>query len=280
LQQHSKMQSSIACSFLLCLLQIVHGRVQDSPTMLLPYADWVGQKVLMIGAHPDDIEGTAGGTVALLTQSNIEVIYAIVTNGDKGCSNPFCMNYTAEQIAVTRQKEQHDAATVLGVDVSNVVMLDYEDAMVTSYPEQQIRSDIVALIRRFQPYVIMSWFPYPDLYLQPTPYWGDTGFHPDHQAVGRIVLASQFDAGLRLLWPTLGEPWKATEFYMWAFEDVTHYTDISTTLQLKVNSYLAHASQNNNASNTLFMTEWVAEQIARLVDVPDVSYAEGFQAYF
>jgi len=265
---------------LVCIPMIVLARVTDSPTPVLPYADWQGQTVMMIGAHPDDIEGCIGGTVALLTQSNINIVYVIVTNGDKGCSNPFCMNYTAEQIAETRQGEQRDAAEVLGVSPDNVVMLDYEDAMVTSYPEQQIRIDIVALIRRFRPYVIMSWFPYPDLSLQPTPYWGDVGFHPDHQAVGRLVLASQFDAGLRLLWPTAGAPWKPTQFYMWAFQDITHYTDISSTLTLKVDSYLAHKSQNNNATNTQYMTEWVAEYIADLVDVEGVTYAEGFQAYF
>jgi len=249
----------------------------------LPYQSWAGQKLMMIGAHPDDIEGCAGGTVALLVAASVEVIYVIVTNGDKGCSNPFCMNYTAEEIAYTRLLEQRNAATVLGVDVDHVVMLDYEDAMVTSYPEQQIRMEIVAEIRLWQPAIIMSWFPYPDLSLQPTPMWGDTGYHPDHQAVGRIVLAAQFDAGLRLLWPSVGLAWKPSQFYMWSFPglSVTHYTDISTVIDLKVSSYLAHQSQNNNASNTKYMTQWAAQQIAEmLTGVPNVMYAEAFTAYW
>lgn len=116
--------------------------------------------------------------MGLLAEQGTEVVYVVVTNGDKGCSNPFCMNYTAEKIAETRQEvmctrqhlqEQWNAAKVFNIPQDHVVMLDYEDTMATSYPEQQLRIDIVTAIRRWKPAVIMSWFPYPELSLQPTP---------------------------------------------------------------------------------------------------------------
>eukprot|EP01116_Phalansterium_solitarium_P021546 TRINITY_DN6744_c0_g1_i2.p1 TRINITY_DN6744_c0_g1~~TRINITY_DN6744_c0_g1_i2.p1 ORF type:complete len:145 (+),score=2.18 TRINITY_DN6744_c0_g1_i2:76-510(+) len=77
----------------------------SSPSIPSPLniSNWIGKNVMMVSAHPDDIENCAGATVSLLTQLGIQVYYVIVTNGDKGCSADFCLNFTAPQIAVTRQ---------------------------------------------------------------------------------------------------------------------------------------------------------------------------------
>ncbi len=42
------------------------------------------QRVLMVAAHPDDIDFTAAGTIALWTDAGIEVTYCLVTDGDAG----------------------------------------------------------------------------------------------------------------------------------------------------------------------------------------------------
>ncbi len=63
---------------------------------------------MMIAAHPDDIEATAGGTVAMLTQQGTRVIYIIMTNGDKGCQDGSiynCTTITAEELAYIRHGE-------------------------------------------------------------------------------------------------------------------------------------------------------------------------------
>jgi hypothetical protein len=51
----------------------------------LNISSWAGKRVLLITAHPDDIEGFSGGLVAALQrQGNVEFSYLISTNGDKG----------------------------------------------------------------------------------------------------------------------------------------------------------------------------------------------------
>ena len=51
------------------------------------------------------------------------MVYVIATNGDKGCSAQFCMNWTSEHIAYQRQQEAINAAAVLGVKAADVVLL-------------------------------------------------------------------------------------------------------------------------------------------------------------
>jgi LmbE family N-acetylglucosaminyl deacetylase len=71
---------------------------------------FVRQRVLFAVAHPDDIEGLAGGLVLALRQQGTEVFYLIMTNGDKGgmcynSSNVF-FNCSKEALATLRRAEQ------------------------------------------------------------------------------------------------------------------------------------------------------------------------------
>ena len=47
-----------------------------------------GSKILVIVAHPDDAEFMCAGTVARWTAEGREVVYGLVTSGDKGTSDP------------------------------------------------------------------------------------------------------------------------------------------------------------------------------------------------
>ena len=46
------------------------------------------ERVLVVTAHPDDVDFGASGTIAGFTKAGIEVTYAIVTNGDAGGFDP------------------------------------------------------------------------------------------------------------------------------------------------------------------------------------------------
>jgi LmbE family N-acetylglucosaminyl deacetylase len=82
--------------------------LQTAQVQPLNITAWVGKTVMMIAAHPDDIEATAGGTIAQLTAQGTRVVYVIMTNGDKGCTTGSiynCTGITAEQIAYIRHGE-------------------------------------------------------------------------------------------------------------------------------------------------------------------------------
>ncbi len=89
----------------------------------------------MISAHPDDIEAMSGGINAALSLQGTNLVYVIVTNGDKGCTTSQlynCSVLSSPEIALIREREAYAAAAALNVSQDNVVLLDLEDAMVTT----------------------------------------------------------------------------------------------------------------------------------------------------
>ncbi|KAH3764179.1 LmbE family protein [Pelomyxa schiedti] len=209
----------------------------------IPYERW--HSLMIVSSHPDDIETCMGGLVYLLTQSGVPVYYVILTNGDKGCGNPsICENLTAPEIASLRQQETITAAAILGVPSSNIYFLGYEDAELTTYPEEDIRKNIIQLMREVRPEVVITWYLFPRFELQPGDIYIDLGYHPDHQQTGKLVLESLFDAGVSRLYPELGESHYILEFYMWEFCYPSHYFQMTKELLSKAASAeAAHESQ-------------------------------------
>jgi len=236
---------------------------------------------MFIAAHPDDIEACVGGIVWQLTQQNTQVIYVIVTNGDKGCGASFCENWTSEHIAYIRQLEQYNASLVLNVPVSNVVMLDFEDAMLTSYPEQDPRQQLVYQIRKWKPDVVFTWYPYPDFTLEPHSGWDDIGYHPDHQKSGKLTLDAHFDAGIGLLWPAAGEAWSPEYFYFWSFTNPTDYIPLNqNSLNKKIEASLAHKSQYPDPAIVKTFVEFLGTETVSRGGIQNTKYAEAFISYW
>ena len=72
--------------------------------------DTVPTRALAVGAHPDDIEFGAGGTLAGWAAAGTDVHFLVLTDGSKGTWNP------ADDLAAliaTRQDEARAAATTL-----------------------------------------------------------------------------------------------------------------------------------------------------------------------
>eukprot|EP01116_Phalansterium_solitarium_P025655 TRINITY_DN9917_c0_g1_i2.p1 TRINITY_DN9917_c0_g1~~TRINITY_DN9917_c0_g1_i2.p1 ORF type:complete len:299 (+),score=42.13 TRINITY_DN9917_c0_g1_i2:44-898(+) len=242
---------------------------------------WIGKRVVMVSAHPDDIEAGAGSTISLLTAQGTQVYYVIVTNGDKGCLSAICANWTSEQIAVARQSEATAAAAVLGVPASNVFLLDYEDGMVPTYPEVQLLQDLTAVLRRIRADVVMSWYPYPRFELIPSLGWGDLGYHPDHQAVGRMILQAHTQAGNQYVFPQLGAPYVVSEFYTWEFVQPQLYTELTPALlDLKIQAILQHKTQYPTAEAVKDYISNVQAMVAANTPGFTGTLAEGFRMFY
>jgi len=165
----------------------------------LDIKQFIGQKVLFVGAHPDDIEGSAGGLIALLKAQSTDIYYIIVTNGDKGYAKDFDM--TSPQLAYLRQNESYNAAAVLGVPKEKVSMFNYGDIFLANVPEAEVRERIVTEIRRIQPYAVFTMSPRQNFHLYK---WGTE--HTDHHTTGQIVLDSIYPTiGCYLAYPNLLE---------------------------------------------------------------------------
>lgn len=70
-------------------------------------------RLLVVVAHPDDIESWCAGTVCRFADAGKHVCYVLCTSGDKGTSDPAL---TSQQVAKIREAEQLEAARILGVD--------------------------------------------------------------------------------------------------------------------------------------------------------------------
>src|SRR5690606_41780329 len=93
------------------------------------------RKVLVVVAHPDDIDFGGAGTIAKLTDAGAEVVYCLVTDGEAGGPDH---ETPAEKIAATRRAEQTAAAKC--VSVSDLRWLGYPHGTV-EYPPEPLRAN-------------------------------------------------------------------------------------------------------------------------------------------
>ena len=102
------------------------------------------QRILVIVAHPDDIEFGIAGSVARWTDEGAQVSYCLVTDGGAGDNNP---GTDLKQLVRTRHNEQCEAAAIVGVH--DVRFLGYKDG--TLEPTMELRRDLTRLIREIRP---------------------------------------------------------------------------------------------------------------------------------
>jgi LmbE family N-acetylglucosaminyl deacetylase len=84
--------------------------------------DRMARRVLGVGAHPDDLEWYAGGTIAKLAREGAEITFVVCTDGERGTYDP---TVDAQRLAAQREVEQRNAAQTLGV--KEVIFLGYAD---------------------------------------------------------------------------------------------------------------------------------------------------------
>ncbi len=107
------------------------------------------KRVLVVFAHPDDVDFHFGGTVALLSEAGADITYLCATRGDKGDRSG---ERTGAEIASVRETEQRAAASTLGV--KQIEFLDEKDGQVRHTSELIIT--IARKIREVRPDIVIT----------------------------------------------------------------------------------------------------------------------------
>jgi LmbE family N-acetylglucosaminyl deacetylase len=227
------------------------------------------ERILVVTAHPDDVDFGAAGTVATWTKSGYEVTYCIVTNGDAGGFDPAVPR---SEIAGIRQAEQRAAAATVGV--SDVRFLGYPDGRVV--PSLELRRDISRVIREVRPQRVLTQSPqrnYERVYAS----------HPDHLAVGEAALCAVYpDARNPFAHPELAEEgheaWTVGETWLMAAPGAAQVVDVTELYETKLAALMCHASQLPGVPGELdqVLRQWMGAN-ASAAGLPEGRLAEAFQ---
>src|SRR3954468_14380357 len=136
------------------------------------------ERILVVTAHPDDVDFGVAGSVAVWTEAGIEVTYCIVTDGEAGGDD---LEMSRADMAALRRAEQTAAAECGGV--SALVFLGPADGRVQSTIE--LRRDISRVIRQVRPQRVVCQSPernFERIYAS----------HPDHLAAGDAAFAAVY----------------------------------------------------------------------------------------
>jgi LmbE family N-acetylglucosaminyl deacetylase len=187
-------------------------------------------RALTIGAHPDDAEFGAGGTLAAWAGAGTEVTVLVVTDGSKGTWEP---DVRPADLIATRRAEQRAAAEVLGA--GEVVFLDHVDGELE--PSMELRRELCGWIRRLRPDVVLTHDP-----------WRRYLLHPDHRAAGFAAVDAVVAARDHLFFPEqAGEQGlrahRPGALLLWATDQPDHWEDVAATLDVKIGALLCHSSQ-------------------------------------
>jgi LmbE family N-acetylglucosaminyl deacetylase len=209
------------------------------------------KRIAVIFAHPDDAEFICAGAVARWADEGHEVIYVLLTSGDKGSDDP---EMTPEKLVATREAEQKEAARILGV--KEVIFMKFADAELE--PNLEMRKALTRMIRTLKPDVVVC--------QDPTVRWVDTQYinHPDHRAAGEATLAAVFPSARdRLTFPDLLaeglEPHKVREIYLAGAQTPDVAIDITAQMDRKLASLHAHASQLGDWDFEPTIRQWARE---------------------
>jgi LmbE family N-acetylglucosaminyl deacetylase len=180
--------------------------------------------ILAIGAHPDDIEIHAAGTLAKFVARGDTVHMVSSTNGNIGSATK-----TMEEIAAIRKEESKKSAAIIGAEF---ICLDYDDEMF--FENKEVRLAFIDLVRYCRADLIFTHNP--------------VDYNPDHELTSKIVN----DIAVMIPIPnikTKHPPYdRIPQIYYWETASglvfvPTDYVDISDTFDIKKQMLKQHESQ-------------------------------------
>lgn len=186
--------------------------------------------VLALGAHPDDVELCAGGTMCLLASQGYRTGVIDFTRGELGSRGS----------PELRENEAADAADIMGIVVRE--NLGLPDGQIENTRENQLK--LIRAVRRHRPNIVLI----SALECR----------HPDHGDSARLAIDALFYAGLRKIETRDGgvedatekaaaqEPWRPHHVlhYMQAIEfEPTFVVDVSSVWEDRIRALRAYKSQ-------------------------------------
>lgn len=155
-------------------------------------------RILAIYAHPDD-ELSAGGTLARYADEGAEITLICATRGE--AATIFCADCaTTETLAAVRTGELECCCAKLGIQ--RLEWLDWPDGGVQTVPESQAIAQLVAIIRRLRPHILLT---HPSHGGYP---------HPDHIGLHQRVVGAFHASADPDFQPETGPAWAAPKLYV------------------------------------------------------------------
>ena len=177
------------------------------------------KKILVIGAHPDDPETGAGGTICLLTRAGHDVVCVYLTRGEAGIRG----KTHAEAAAIRVTESERACAVACAVTGARHIFMDQIDGS-TEINLDRYR-EMRELLEREKPDVVLT-------------HWPIDG-HRDHAVCGLLVV----DA-----WRRLGRCFDLYYFEVMTGTQTqlfhpTDWVDITSVLEQKHKACYCHESQ-------------------------------------
>lgn len=208
--------------------------------------------LLLIFAHPDDETFLAGGIACRYSSEGTRVVLVTATRGESGKPGdpPRC---TADELPGVREGELRRAAALLGI--AEVHLLGYRDRELAIAPPDEIRGQLVELIRRHRPAVVVSFDP------------NGGNLHPDHIAISRFATDAVAAAAdprwfpasgpphlvARVAWVPGRRPWQLVrERDLAACPGADIVIDVSPWRDRKAGALREHATQHQSAERNFF----------------------------
>jgi N-acetylglucosamine malate deacetylase 1 len=184
-------------------------------------------RIMMIGAHPDDVDFRAGGLSKLYTDTGHEVAIVSLTNGEKG----YHRKLSIQELSQRRKAEAQGAGNHLGAVYT---VLDFRDGELL--PTLAVRNKIITLIREFRPDLVMT--------------HRTNDYHPDHRYTSQSVQDALFMSTIPNTLPDIpAMDSMPSFFYFWdrfalplPFKP-TIVISIDSVIQFKYDALSCHVSQ-------------------------------------
>ena len=236
------------------------------PMTVGPGVDGV-ERILVVTAHPDDVDFAAAGSVAVWTSAGVEVAYCIATDGEAGGED---RTLPREEMAAVRRREQTAAAAHVGV--TDLTFLGFPDGRLEA--DLGLRRGIARTIRRFRPDRVVA--------QSPERNWARIyASHPDHLAAGEAAACAVYpDARNPFAFPELLdeglEPHTVPELWIMTTERADRAVDATDQFDRKLAALRSHQSQVGDGAHLDELLRTWMSGTALAAGLPEGRMAEAF----